>query len=64
MVIDRGRELFTCMACIVVYMRKIGGALFCGVYIGRFYRGEWRFFEECTQNRLTTFLLSCIIGVA
>ena len=40
------------------------GALFCGVYIGRFYRGEWRFFEECTQNRLTAFLFSCIIGVA
>ena len=30
-----GRKLFTCMACIVVYMRKTGGALFCGVYIWR-----------------------------
>ena len=36
MVIDRGRiggrELFTMRLHIVVYMRKIGGALFCGVY--------------------------------
>ena len=62
--IDRGREEFTCMACIVVYMRKIGGALFYGVYIWRFYRGEWALFEESSQNRLTAFIFSCIIGVA
>ena len=40
------------------------GALFCGVYIGRFYGGEWRFFEECLQKCLTAFVLSCIIRVA
>ena len=57
-----GRKLFTMRLHIVVYMRKRGGALFCGVYIWRFYRGKWAIFEECSQNRLTCFIFSCILG--
>ena len=55
---QHGRKLFTSALCIVVYMRKIGGALFYGVYIGRFYRGEWRFFLRMCTKVLDSF---CII---
>lgn len=53
----RGRKLFTMRLHIVVYMRKRGGALFCGVYIGRFYRGEWRFFLRMCLKVLDKFCI-------
>ena len=40
----KGRKLFTYRLYIVAYMRKIEGALFYGVYIGRFYRGRGALF--------------------
>lgn len=53
----RGRKLFTMRLYIVVYMRKNGGALFCGVYIGRFYRGEWALFLRMWTKVLDSFYI-------
>lgn len=47
--VNRGVKILQCGVYSGIYAID-GGALFLGVYIGRFYRGKWALFEESSQK--------------